>query len=77
LISSPYAARETIIACCRENREGGQNGLQVYVGIGNAMLALIASKASVTPAQSDSVPTAMVAATALLRWDEAVGVVTP
>jgi len=41
------------------------------------MLALIASTARVTPAQSESVPTAMVAATALLRCDEAAGLATP
>jgi len=60
-----------------DSSEGGQNGGQIHVGIGSAMLALIASTASVTPAHSDRVPTAMVQMTALLRWDEAVEVATP
>jgi hypothetical protein len=41
------------------------------------MLVLIDSTASATPAQSDRVPSAMVAATALLRCDEAAGVAAP
>src|ERR1700761_4366496 len=41
------------------------------------MLALIDSTASATPAQSDSVPSAIVAATALLRRDEAAGAAAP
>jgi len=41
------------------------------------MLALIDSTASATPAQSDNVPSAIVAATALLRCDEAAGVAAP
>lgn len=41
------------------------------------MLALIDSTASATPAQSESVPTAIVAATALFSRDDAVGAATP
>ena len=55
-----------------------KTGLRLsQVGIGSAMLSLIARMASVTPAQSDNVPTAMLQTTALLRWEDAVGAGTP
>lgn len=41
------------------------------------MLALIESTASVTPAHSDKVPTAITAASALFNCDEAVSEASP